>query len=110
MFGDPVTSIKNGYAENGTIHKAYIDEPELCSNLSDFIDLEENSFLSAKAISGILRRASKASKPIEKELLDVMLTIEGVRDSLSENDIKKVSSRVEKIYQPNDTEEELNFN
>ena len=48
-------------------------EKELCSNLADFIELKNNSFMSDTALLGMLRRAKKAKKPINGNLFNSIL-------------------------------------
>lgn len=77
MFGDSKKimrySIKNGFYRNGAVYEVDIEKEKLCANLADFIDFNDNSFLSDTAILGLLRRSAKAKKVINEMLLDIMI-------------------------------------
>ncbi len=84
LFGNSInlipSSVKNGFYRDGSIFEVDIDKENLCANLADFIDANNNNFLSKQAILGILRRSSKAKKPINKSLLCLMLDTIDVKD------------------------------
>lgn len=118
LFGDSPniikSSIKNGYYRNGAVYEVAVKKENLCSNLADFVDFKENTFLSDTAIIGLLRRAARARKFIDKSLLLTMIeivSIESILEEIKQEDfdllIKNSNSSLGKIFIAN--EEELLF-
>tara|TARA_B100000963_G_scaffold201076_1_gene175106 strand:- start:715 stop:1923 length:1209 start_codon:yes stop_codon:yes gene_type:complete len=82
---------ENGFFSKDVIYEVTLPEKELCSNLADFIDLNNNSFLSNTALLGMLRRAKKAKKPINVNLFNSILeTVEpkNIVNEIGEDGIK----------------------
>jgi len=115
LFGDTPniikSSIKNGYYRNGAIYEVTVKKENLCSNLADFVDFKENTFLSDTAIIGLLRRATKARKVIDDSLLSTMIEIvsmESILEELKQEDFdllkKNGDSFQEKIFNANEEE------
>ena len=115
LFGDTPniikSSIKNGYYRNGAIYEVTVKKENLCSNLADFVDFKENTFLSDTAIIGLLRRAAKARKVIDDSLLSTMIEIvsmESILEELKQEDFdllkKNGDSFQEKIFNANEEE------
>ena len=77
LFGDSdkiiQSGIKNGFYRDGAIYEVQMPKEILCSNLADFINLNDNTFLSNIAILGLLRRSAKAKKIIDRSLLEMMI-------------------------------------
>lgn len=68
---------ENGFFSEDVIYEVILPKKELCSNLADFIELKSNSFMSDTALLGMLRRAKKAKKPINRDLFNsILLTVE----------------------------------
>ncbi len=81
------SNIKNGFYRDGAIYEIDLEEEKLCSNLADFIDLNNNNYLSVQATLGLLRRAAKANKPIKRSLL--MMMIEHVSLEALQKEVKQ---------------------
>ena len=81
------SNIKNGFYRDGAIYEIDLEEEKLCSNLADFIDVNNNNYLSAQATLGLLRRAAKANKPIKRSLL--MMMIEHVSLEALQKEVKQ---------------------
>lgn len=117
LFGNPSpisSRVENGFYKKGNIYEVLLPKKELCSNLSDLVDLNINAFISNTAILGLLRRASKAKKPIDIRLLKTMIDI--VSKSAIEDEIGKAG--MEEMLNPGsknklsireEIEETLNF-
>lgn len=97
IFGDEYSLPKkyphNGFFKKNAIYEINLKPANLCSNLSDFIDFKCNDYLSDTAILGLIRRAFKADKKINSNLLDAMisiLTINTIDSEIGENNILKL--------------------
>ena len=115
LFGDSPnmikSSIKNGYYRNGAVYEVTVKKENLCSNLADFVDFKENTFLSNTAIIGLLRRAAKARKLIDNSLLSTMIEIvsmESILEDIKQEDfdllIKNSDGSLEKNFIANEEE------
>lgn len=85
--------IKNGFYKDGSIYEVTLGKEKLCENLSDFIDYNDNNFLSNTAILGLLRRSAKAKKIIDRSLLSLMIDIvsmDALLKEVSKDDINSL--------------------
>tara|TARA_B110000305_G_C19464975_1_gene657195 strand:- start:1821 stop:3035 length:1215 start_codon:yes stop_codon:yes gene_type:complete len=108
------SGIKNGFYRDGAIYEVRVEKEKLCSNLADFINFNDNSFLSNTAVLGLLRRSAKAKKSINNSLLLMMIELVSIdsllkeiqqedlnlliRNSISSKDQKYVSNEEESLF------------
>ena len=106
------SNIKNGFYRNGALYEVDLEKEILCSNLADFIDSNNNNYLSVQATLGILRRAVKANKPIKKSLLTLMIetvSMKALKKEVNQEQIDnliKNSSEIRPLRERNSIEEE----
>ena len=84
------SNIKNGFYREGAIYEIDLEKEKLCSNLADFIDVNNNNYLSVQATLGLLRRAAKANKPIKRSLLMIMIehvSLEALQEEVKQEQI-----------------------
>jgi len=100
LFGEKVNKIdsriKNGLYKDGSIYEVNLEKEKLCENLSDFIDHNDNTFLSNTAILGLLRRSAKAKKNIDSSLLSLMIdivSIDALHEEVSKDDVDSLIDR-----------------
>ena len=100
LFGEKVNKIdsriKNGLYKDGSIYEVNLEKEKLCENLSDFIDHNDNTFLSNTAILGLLRRSAKAKKNIDSSLLGLMIdivSIDALLEEVSKDDVHSLINR-----------------
>tara|TARA_B100000767_G_scaffold270900_1_gene295492 strand:- start:826 stop:2040 length:1215 start_codon:yes stop_codon:yes gene_type:complete len=117
LFGDSVplrNRVENGIYIDGNIYEVLMPEKKLCSSLADFIDFNNNSYMSKTAILGLLRRSFKASKPIDLNLLNTMIDIVSEKSLIKEIGKKGIGELLQQnlkneIYNDEEIEEGFNF-
>ena len=90
--------IKNGFYKDGSIYEVTLGKEKLCKNLSDFIDYNDNNFLSNTAILGLLRRSAKAKKIIDRSLLSLMIDIVSMDALLTEVSKDDINSLINNSF------------
>jgi DNA (cytosine-5)-methyltransferase 1 len=62
----------DGMVINDQYSQVHHPEPKLATNLRDFIDLKDNSFLSQRAANGLLNRLTRSGKPCPEALREII--------------------------------------